>query len=148
MNKKTMVVRKTSIFPASRDRIFSLIQQLETLRFIASPYATFTSFEDNEELVWQEGKCFKFKFKLFGVIPYGIHTINVIKFNDEIYTNESNTHVPIWNHRITLNECGNGKTEYTDEVEIGAGWKTFFIYLWARCFYSHRQKKWIKLLSK
>ena len=141
-------VKKTSIFPASREKVFSLLKQLETLQFIASPYASFTSIDDNKEFVWQEGMVFKFKFKLFGIIPYGIHTINVIKFDNEIYTNESNTHVPIWNHRITLKECNDGKTEYTDEVEIGAGWKTLFIYLWAKCFYSHRQKKWIKLLSK
>ena len=33
----------------------------------------------------------------------------------------------------------------TDEVEIQAGWKTVFIWLWARAFYTHRQRKWIKL---
>ena len=146
MNKSTMIVKKTTVFPASSKKVFSLLQELETLQYIARPYATFTSIEGDENFVWQEGKCFKFKFKLFGVIPYGIHTINVIKFKDEIYTKESNPHVPIWNHRIILKECNGGKTEYTDEVEIGAGWKTVFVYLWAKCFYSHRQKKWIKLL--
>ena len=38
--------------------------------------------------------------------------------------------------------------KYTDIVEIDAGWKTVFVYLWAVCFYMHRQKKWIKLLRK
>lgn len=39
-------------------------------------------------------------------------------------------------------------TEYTDEVEIYAGWKTPIVYLWAKMFYGHRQKKWIKLLTQ
>lgn len=47
-----------------------------------------------------------------------------------------------------LHSKNSTETEYTDEVEIGAGWKTPFVYLWAKAFYSHRQKKWIKLLNK
>ena len=31
---------------------------------------------------------------------------------------------------------------------IDAGWKTIFVWMWANCFYTHRQKKWIKLLSR
>lgn len=62
---------------------------------------------------------------MFCVIPYGTHTIQVIDFKkDGIYTNEHNTYVPIWNHRIKLKDNGNGTTEYSDEVEIGAAWKT------------------------
>ena len=39
------------------------------------------------------------------------------------------------------------KTEYTDGVDIKAGWKTPFIWIWAKAFYAHRQRKWIKLLK-
>ena len=35
-----------------------------------------------------------------------------------------------------------------DRVEIHAGWKTFFVWLWAEAFYAHRQKKWIRLLRQ
>lgn len=38
-------------------------------------------------------------------------------------------------------------TQYTDEVEINAGWKTIFVYMWANAFYAHRQRKWKRLLS-
>ena len=62
-------------------------------------------------------------------------------------TNEHNTYVPTWNHKINLKDNGNGTTEYSDEVEIGAGWKTIFVWCWANLFYRHRQKKWIKLLK-
>ena len=41
----------------------------------------------------------------------------------------------------------NGKTDYSDQVEIGAGWKTFIVWLWANCFYKHRQRKWLKLIK-
>lgn len=55
-------------------------------------------------------------------------------------------HVPVWNHQIILREIERDRTEYIDEVELYAGWKTPFVYLWAKYFYAHRQKKWLKLL--
>ncbi len=56
-------------------------------------------------------------------------------------------YVPVWNHEIILNKIDETKTEYTDIVEIYAGWKTDFVYIWAKLFYAHRQKKWIKILN-
>lgn len=36
-----MIVRKSTVFPASRDVVFEKLQKLETLQYIAKPYATF-----------------------------------------------------------------------------------------------------------
>ena len=148
---KNRTVIKTSVFPADKEKVFHKLQELETLQYIAAPYATFTPADGtNQNMKWEEGKVFSFHFKLFGIIPFGIHTIKVIDFSEEngIYTNEKNPSVPVWNHRITLKANAKDATQYTDEVEINAGWKTEFIYIWARAFYSHRQKRWKKLLSK
>lgn len=147
MKNKTIV--KTSVFPAGRSDIFHKLQELRTLQFIASPYATFTPVDDgSENMIWEEGRTFSFKFKLFGFIPFGVHTIKVIDFSEQngIYTHEGNPSVPLWNHRITLKTITEASTLYTDEVEINAGWKTNFVYLWAKAFYAHRQRKWKKLL--
>lgn len=145
-----MTVRKTSVFPASKGEIFRKLQRLKTLQYIAYPMATFTPVDGNHKLRWKEGTASSYKFRLFGIIPFGIHTIRVICFDSEkgIYTNESNTHVPVWNHKILIEQLDDNNTKYTDIVDIAAGWKTVFIYLWAVCFYSHRQRKWIKLLAK
>ena len=144
-----MTVKKTSVFSAKQSNVFGLLQRFDTLAYIAKPYATFKNIDGQTELVWEVGKSFSFDFKMFGFISLGVHIINVKEFNiDNIYTNEGNPFCPIWNHRIILKEIAERKTEYTDEVEIEAGWKTPFIYLWAKAFYSHRQKKWIKLFNK
>lgn len=144
-----MTVKKTSLFPAKQRNVFELLKRFDTLVYIAKPYAEFESIDGQTELVWEVGRSFYFNFKIFGFITLGVHVINVKEFNlDNIYTKEGNPFCPIWNHRIILKEIVDGKTEYTDEVEINAGWKTPFVYLWAKAFYSHRQKKWIKLLSK
>lgn len=149
MNRHRIVL-KTSTFPASREIIWKKLQQLSTLQHIVQPFASFTSLDSTNTVVWCEGETFKFHFKLFCLLPFGIHTINVVQFSEAahvIYTNEVNTHVPIWNHKIYLKPIDKETTEYTDEVEIYAGWKTTFVYIWAKMFYRHRQKKWIKLLE-
>ena len=142
-----MIVRKTSLFPACREVVFEKLQRLDTLQYVAAPYASFVPVNERTDMVWQVGSISSFRFKLFGVIPFGTHTIRVERFDiDGIQSREHNEHVPVWDHKITLRDVGN-QTEYTDEVNIKAGWKTPFIWIWAKAFYGHRQRKWIKLLK-
>lgn len=142
-----MVVRKTSVFPASRETVFEKLQELETLQYIARPYATFEP-AGPVTSVWRVGSESSFHFRLFGIILYGIHTIRIVRVDPEgISSREENPHVPIWNHDIDLVKLDEHQTEYTDKVEVHAGWKTLFIWLWANAFYRHRQRKWIKLLN-
>lgn len=143
-----MIVHKTSVFPATREVVFQKLQQLETLRYIAKPYASFEPV-GNVPDTWAVGNVSSFRFKLFGIIPYGTHTIRIIRFDSEkVSSREGNEHVPVWNHDIRLSDIGDGHTKYTDRVEIHAGWKTLFIWLWAEMFYAHRQRKWIRMLRK
>lgn len=142
-----MIVRKSSVFPAARKEVYTRLQRLETLQYIAAPYATFTPVENNNDFLWREGAISSYHFRLFGFIPFGIHTIRIEKIDQNgIQSREHDKHVPVWNHLIILEDVGN-QTKYTDEVEIRAGWKTFFIWLWAKAFYAHRQRKWIGLLN-
>ncbi len=140
-------IKITSVFPANKRLIFERLQKLETLQYIAKPYASFES--NDSRLIWESGKSFSFRFRLFGFIFLGVHKIKVNEFNEDyIFTNEGNPFCPVWNHRITLNMIDENHTEYTDEVEIDAGWKTPFVHVWANAFYRHRQRKWIKLLKE
>ncbi len=148
MKYKSMTVVKTSIFPAPKKEVFRLLQKFSLLSKIVYPYIIFMPENGNKNLVWNVDRTFVFKAKLLGIIPFGTHTINVKEFDeDNIYTNEVNTYVPVWNHRIVLEEFEKGKTLYSDIVEINAGWRTPFVYAWAKCFYAHRQRKWIRILK-
>ena len=146
---KSKIIKISSVFPATIDEILDKLQHLETLQFIAAPFATFKPFDKNV-LVWKEGITTDYYLKLFGVFSFGKHSIEVIQFDKKanlIYTNEKNKAVPVWNHKILLQQIESGATLYTDEVEIKAGWKTIFVYLWGLLFYRHRQKKWLKILN-
>ena len=143
-----MIVQRTSVFPADRDAVFQKLRQLRTLQTIAAPYATFEPVQ-GAAAAWEVGGTSAYRFRLFGVIPFGTHTIHIVRFDpDGISSREGNEHVPVWNHDIQLHPLGEGRTEYTDRVEIHAGWKTFFVWLWAEAFYAHRQRKWIRLLRQ
>ncbi len=143
-----MIVRKTSVFPASPEKIFQKLQKPETLRYIAWPYASFEPVEKAAD-TWTEGSTSSYRLRLFGLIPFGTHRIHIVRFDrTRISSRERNEHVPVWNHDITLRPLGRDRTAYTDRVEIRAGRKTFFIWIWAGAFYAHRQRKWIRLLKK
>jgi hypothetical protein len=140
-----MIVHVTSIFPANREKIFEKLQEIETLRYICSPLATFTPLGD--PLKWQAGAVFRFDLTACG-LKFGVHTINVKKFDiNKILTHEHNKNIPVWNHIITLETHGENHTKYSDIVDVRAGWKTPFIWQWANVFYRHRQRKWRELLK-
>ncbi len=146
---KTRTLTKTSVFPADRHTVFGMLRRLDTLQRIARPYMFFAPAEKSRGAVWEEGKTSSYRLRLFGIIPLGTHTIRVIRFSESggICTREGNRHVPVWNHEIELKALPGGKCEYTDRVEIGAGWKTPFVFWWAKRFYSHRQRRWIRILA-
>lgn len=143
-----MVVRKSSVFPAPRDTVFERLQKLETLQLIAKPYAAFEPVGIVKS-IWAVGSTSAYRFRLFGLIPFGTHTIQIVRFDPErVSSREGNEHVPIWNHDISLIPLDDAHTEYTDQVEIHAGWKTPFVWFWANAFYAHRQRMWIRMLEE
>ena len=140
---KTLV--ETSLFETNQAWIWERLQKLHTLQLIAAPFATFSPIAQGQDLIWQEGNTFQFHFKLFGILPLGVHTISILRFDQstwEICSREHNAFVPVWNHRIKLEKRSEDQTVYTDEVEIYAGWKTPIVFAWATLFYKHRQKRW------
>ncbi len=142
-----MIVRKSAVFPADRDTVFQKLQRLETLQYIAKPYADFEPVGDTP-VVFASGSTCVCSLRLFGCIPFGLHTIRIERFDREgISSREGNRHVPVWNHTIRLEAVDEDHTQYTDIVEIRAGVRTVFIWLWAKAFYAHRQRKWIHLLQ-
>lgn len=142
-------IRKTSIFPSPRSEVFRRIQRLETLQAIAWPYGAFTPVKAEADFTFSPGSTSSYRFKLFGLIPLGIHTIHIVRFDEDVIASrEGNKHVPVWNHTITMEMMDDAHTRYTDEVELDAGWKTIFVRLWAKGFYAHRQRKWVRMLKE
>lgn len=136
-----------SDFPSNIENIWNKIQDINTLREICRPKASFISC-DNFPILWKEGESFVFKLFLHGFIPVGKHIINVVKMDEvsrEIVTEEYNKTVTIWNHYIKMEEVNPNVTRYTDIVDLYAGSLTYISAWWTLKFYMHRQRKWQKI---
>ena len=92
----------------------------------------------------------KTKMLIYGLIPFGgIHLLKFMNIDHQefsILTNEQNSFVKIWKHKIRLKQIDNNKIKYEDEIELYAGILTNFVTKWAKSFYIHRQKRW-KIIS-
>ena len=77
-----MIVQRTSIFPADREAVFQKLRRLETLQYIAWPYASFEPV-DGAAGGWSAGTTSSYRFRLFGRIPFGTHTIHIVRFDRE-----------------------------------------------------------------
>lgn len=133
----------------SKARSTAKLQKPETLQTIAKPYAAFEPV-GTAAPVWTVGSKSAYRFRLFGVIPFGTHTIYIVRFDppEGVSSREGNEHVPMWNHDIAMIPLDGNRAKYTDRVEIRAGRKTPFVWLRANAFYAHRQRKWISLLKE
>lgn len=140
-------VAVTSTFPATIQVIWPLLTNIKTLQYIASPLATFIPL--SSDTTWRENTTLRFRLRIFGFIPMGVHTIHVRRFDSSahiVQTEESNRWVPVWNHTILLEPSINDSVLYTDLIEIDAGWRSTIVCIWSKWFYRHRQQKWRKLL--
>ena len=99
-------IAMTTLLQAGKSEVFQRLQKLETLQHVAAPYATFIPIDGNQEILWRKGSTFSFRFYLFGIVSFGIHTIHVLSCDEEsgISTEERNKHVPVWNHGFILSQ--------------------------------------------
>ncbi|MEL7609305.1 MAG: hypothetical protein AAGU74_07345 [Bacillota bacterium] len=144
---KTLSV--TSLFPAAPDVIWRRLIRIETLQYVASPLLMFEP-ASHEDAVWRAGETAQFLLRLLDILPLGLHTLRLETVDHATYTvqtRESSRLLPVWNHRITIEPMGSGSSFYTDTVQIGAGRRTSFIHLFARVFFRHRHRRWLKLLK-
>ena len=94
---------------------------------------------------WHTGQTVRCRSYLFGVVPLGIRTLffeRVDAADREFQTREADALIRRWDHRMTIAQAGAGRCRYRDEVEIDAGTLTPLVWLFARWFYRHRQRRW------
>lgn len=49
---KTKILYRQSTFPCGVDRVYSLLKNLSTLKYIAAPYATFEAQNKSDDIEW------------------------------------------------------------------------------------------------
>lgn len=141
---------------AKPERVWKELHRPKLLEYVAAPLVVFNpvapeSFPER----WEEDE-YRVAMLLFGVVPLGEQTICIsrVRVDDadgeqfyQLRDDGTGQLVSLWNHQISVRETSDGKTVYTDEIEVKAGVLTPVIWLFAAIFYRHRQRRWRKLVA-
>ncbi len=145
-----MIVRVSTRLPCTEGELWRKLLQPASLRFVAAPILRFVPIGDADlDGAWEEDVPYDLELFFLRLVPLGRHTIRLVRIDDEantIVSRESGALARTWNHTISFHEVAPGVVRYTDEIEIGAGWLTPAVWLFAHLFYRHRQRRWKVLL--
>jgi hypothetical protein len=102
---------------------------------------------------WEPGR-YRVSMRLFGVIPLGWQNILVGDVvNDPsagrwgFHDDGAGSLVRRWDHRILLEALPDGRSRYTDRVEVEAGLMTPGAWLFATVVFAWRHRRWRQLLA-
>lgn len=135
-----------SVLPCSADDAWHEVQKPSLLIHVAWPLVTFQPVSP-ERLPerWVQGGTVLLHSRLLGIIPFGVRTLYFERVDNkcrEIQTRERDALIPRWDHLIRVQSESADATRYLDEIEIEAGIFTLPVYVFAQCFYRHRQRRW------
>lgn len=150
-----MKVRLTTRIDLPADEVWRRLIMPETLAAISSPVIRFQFPEGDKPMKWADGEVVEPKLYMFGVIPLGkqsivpsIHLSEREPWPKVLRDNGHSWLIETWDHWIHVKPDAEGGTRYRDEVEVRAGMITPLIWMFARLFYAHRQRRWRKLASQ
>lgn len=133
------------------DQVWSEVNKPQLLMFVAHPVLHFIPIEP-ERLPdrWADGD-YIFKLRWHNIVPLGKLVISISRPATEgklrlLRDNGHGALVRRWDHLISLEPDGNG-TRYTDRVALDAGIATPVVAAFARSFYTHRQRRWHRLVE-
>lgn len=134
--------------------VWGAVLRPATFQFVGRPVVEFKpvdtgGFPDR----WVAGD-YRARMYLFGVIPMGKQRIGISLDDSKAGEGEyrlrddgGSALVSTWDHRITVRALDGTRTCYRDEVEVRAGLLTFCVWLFARLFFTHRQRRWKRLMA-
>ena len=125
---------------------WQIVQTSKLLQFISYSKIKFKPIGGSFPILWKQGDTVSTKMLLFGFVPFGgIHSLYFEKIDNQnkvLQTREKDDSAKVWDHKISLIKLDEKKIIYQDLIIIYGGTLTFFITIWAKSFYKHRQKRW------
>lgn len=152
-----MIAASATMLDCPPERAWQEVQTSRLLAYIAAPLVAFEPVAPPAlPERWAEER-YLVQMRLFGHIPFGeqwiVITRPVIDTTPgyQHYQLRDNGHgdvIATWDHWIIMRETEDGRTHYTDQVEVRAGLLTPFIWAYASLFYRWRQHRWRRLVAR
>jgi hypothetical protein len=152
-----MIAASATVLDCRPERAWQEVQTSRLLAYITAPLVTFLSIEPPTlPEVWDESS-YLVQMRLFGRVPFGTQWIVITRpvidgtpgrQHYELRDNGHGDVIAVWDHRIILRETEDGRTHYTDRVEVKAGLLTPLIWAYASVFYRYRQHRWRRLVAR
>jgi ligand-binding SRPBCC domain-containing protein len=147
-----MNVFVASVFDCPAEKVWNEVQKSSLLQEIIFPLARVvpvgaSAFPER----WKQGETIVCQSCLFGVIPIGTRALYFERIDharQEIQTREQDALIQRWDHLIRVEPTDDGRTCYSDTIAIEAGWLMPLVWLFAQCFYRHRQKRWRRIAKR
>jgi ligand-binding SRPBCC domain-containing protein len=147
-----LTLELTCTLDSPPERVWEAVNRPALFGYITRPLAVFVPVEPTGfPEVWEERE-YTVQIRLFGVIPAGWQVIGIERLpptgaSYRLRDNGRGSIARRWDHVMTIEPASTGRTRYTDHVEIEAGVLTPFVWLLARLFYGHRQRRWQRLVQ-
>lgn len=147
-----MIVKVKSVFDCTPSTVWNEVQTSKLLMEIIAPVLRLVpvagkSFPDR----WSAGMTVVSRVFKFGFLPLGRHTLRFERVdhrNRQIQTREHSWLMRRWDHLISVGETLDGRTQYTDVVELDAGLATPLVWLFAQLYYRHRHRRWRRIVRR
>ena len=140
-----------TLLAAPVERVRSELSRPALLNQIAAPMLTFVPVHPAWfPAHWKPGTTYRTRLMLGGRLSLGEHRLQPqADLVDPVVWRDvgGSDLIPLWQHEILLEEV-HGMTRYTDRVEIHGGLLTGPAWLFAKVFYSHRQRQLNRLVAR
>ncbi|HEV3415552.1 MAG TPA: hypothetical protein VG056_02010 [Pirellulales bacterium] len=147
-----MKVHVESIFDCPPEMAWAEVQTPRLLLEVIRPLIRFVPPRGTQfPAVVKVGQTISARTYVLSFLPFGLHSIFVERVDSErreIQSRERDRWIRRWDHLISVRETENGRTRYSDEIEIQAGALTPLVWLFAQVFYRHRQRRWRRVVQR
>jgi hypothetical protein len=147
-----MRVHVESVLDCPPDRVWDEVQKSALLLEVIRPLVRIVpvgahAFPER----WSEGPPISCQSYLFGVLPLGTRTLLFERIDHATRTIQTRECDPLsrrWDHLIAVRPTADGRTRYADTIDLDAGLLTPLVWLFAWCFYHHRQRRWRRVARR
>jgi hypothetical protein len=151
----TMRMERTSEFDATAALMADLLFDPQTMVFLLRPLVTVEPIEPSTLPPKWVGGNYRTTMRLFGILPLGWQSIVVTEVVSDAAAGRwgfrddgAGRLARRWDHRTLLEALPDGRSRYTDTVEVEAGLLTPAAWLFAWTVFAWRHHRWHRLLAR